>query len=294
MMAQSLWSQFLGSEVKLIQGKKYRTRIAEAGREHPETLVMTHPGGGHLETFAPNVVPLGKHIHTVGLEMLWHGFSDTPPIRGDRIDQEGEQVLDVLDALGVERAWVHGTASGGVVPTWLALHHPERLKGIIYQATTGGVQVKTGVRAAPAMVGGMSLTDHMMQMLKQPTREAVRDRLLHTVHPTHADLITDELIDIRLAIYLRPSTNEAMTSYYNHRTTFSVTEEEIARLKLPVLILASDASEQSVAGPQRLASLIPGAQFAVLKGTGLWGHWEAPQQFNEAVRRFILGGQAAN
>ena len=291
-MTPSLWLNFLGAQTRFVQGKKYRTRVVEAGREHPETLIMTHPGGGHLETFAPNIVPLSKHIHAVGLEMLWHGFSDTPPIEGDRTDMEGDQVLDVLDAMGVDKAWVHGTASGGVVPTWLALHHPERLKGIIYQATTGGVRVETGIWAAPPMVGGVSLTDQMFMVLKNPTREAVQDRLLHMVHPAHADMITEELIDVRLAIYGRPAANEAMTRYYTQRTTFAVTEEEISRVELPVLILASDQSDQSLAGPKRLATLIPGAQFKVLKGTGLWGHWEAPKEFNKAVAEFVLGGQA--
>jgi pimeloyl-ACP methyl ester carboxylesterase len=110
----SIWQSLLGSEVHFVQGAKYRSRVVEAGRGHAETLVMTHPGGGHLETFAHNITALGERIHAVGLEMLWHGFSEAPPISGDRIDQEAGQVLDVLDAMGIEKAWVHGTASGGV------------------------------------------------------------------------------------------------------------------------------------------------------------------------------------
>jgi pimeloyl-ACP methyl ester carboxylesterase len=293
-MTKTLWQTFLGSEVRIVRGAKFQTRIVEAGRGNPETLIMTHPGGGHLETFAHNIVPLGESIHAVGLEMLWHGFSGTPAIQGDRTDMEGQQVLDVLDALGVEKAWVHGAASGGVVPTWIALNHPDRLKGIIYQATSGGVRVDTGLPSIPPVVGGMSLSDQMFMMLKNPTREAVRDRLLHTVHPSHADMITEELIETRLAIYRRPSTNEAMTRYYSKPTKFAVTEDEISQLKMPVLILASDQSEQSVAGSQRMASLIQGAQFRVLKTTGLWGHWEAPDEFNEAILTFIRGGKVSD
>jgi pimeloyl-ACP methyl ester carboxylesterase len=134
----------------------------------------------------------------------------------------------------------------------------------------------------------MSLNDHMALLLKEPTRERVRERLLHTVHPRNADLITEELIDVRLALYQRPETNKAMTSYYAHPTTFSVTEEEIARVQLPVLVMANDLTGQSIAGPERLASLIPGARFTVLPQTGLWSHWESPGAFNETVLRFIL------
>ena len=92
--------------------------MLEAGHEHPETLVLTHAGGGHVETYARNIVPLGKSVHAVGVEMLWHGLSDGPPIQEDRIAQEGEQVVDVMDAMGVEKAWVASHGSGGVVLTW--------------------------------------------------------------------------------------------------------------------------------------------------------------------------------
>ncbi len=291
-MAKTIWVELLGAEVKLIQGPRFRSRILEAGREHAETLILTHPGGGHVESFAYNIVPLGQHIHTVGMEMLWHGFSDTPPIGEDRVAQEAEQVVDLLDALGVERAWVHGNASGGVVPTWLALNRPDRLKGIIYEATTGNVQVQTDAppRPPPTSAGGLTIAEQTLQLLKNPAWEGVRERLLHAFHPRHPERIPDELVDIRLALYSRPSTNEAMTRYYSHRIRYAVPEEEIARINLPVLVLASDAlGEQSVAGPRRLAAIIPGAQFKVLADTGLWGHWEAADTFNEAACQFILG-----
>ncbi|MGE0060349.1 MAG: alpha/beta fold hydrolase, partial [Dehalococcoidia bacterium] len=46
------------------------------------------------------------------------------------------------------------------------------------------------------------------------------------------------------------------------------------------------------AGPdagERLASIIPGAQFKLLPETGFWAHWEKPEIFNEAVRQFVSG-----
>lgn len=290
-MSTSIWLDLLGADVKIIQGSKYRTRILEAGPEHSETLILTHAGGGHVETYARNIVPLGKLLHAVGMEMLWHGFSDAPAIREDRIAQEGEQVLDVMDAIGVENAWVAGHGSGGVVLTWLALRHPERLKGLVYEATTGGVQVRTDAPPPPPPTpGGVSFAEQTLRLLKNPTREAVRQRLLSAMHPDHPERITDELIDVRLALYSRPTTNEAMARYYSGHAAFSATEEEAGRFKLPVLVLANDSrGEQSLVAPQRLASVIPGAQLKVLEGTGQWGHWEAPEEFNEAVSDFVLG-----
>ncbi|HEY7065035.1 MAG TPA: alpha/beta hydrolase [Chloroflexota bacterium] len=288
-MARSIWIDLLGAEVRLVEGKQYRTRILEAGRGQAETLVMVHGGGGHVETFARNVVPLGAHFHTVAMEMLWHGFSSAPPIAvppaGDRNAQVGEQILDLLDDLGQERAWLLGEAAGTSVVTWLALHHPDRLRGAIFESTGSGSRVQ-----AP---GGLSMGQFTLQLLAQPTWEMVRDRLLMVMHPDHPEHVTDELVDVRLALYSRPETNEALRRYYEHSATHgyasSMSDDERARLdnqlrRLPVLVIANDIPS---AGGQPPGPAIPGAEYTTLKGTGIWAHWEAPDEFNAIVRRFI-------
>jgi pimeloyl-ACP methyl ester carboxylesterase len=292
-MASSIWVDLLGAEVRLVQGKKYRTRILEAGRDHAETLVLIHGGGGHVESFARNVVPLAEHFHAVAMEMLWHGFSDGPPIAappaGDRNAQVGEQILDVLDALGVKKVWLLGEAAGANVVNWVALHHPERLSGVVFESTSGGAQVRSA--------GGLSMGQLTLRLLENPTWEVVRERLLMVMHPDHPEHVTDELVDVRLALYSRPQTNESMRRYYEysqaHGYASPTTGEERARLeaqlgKLPVLVIANDNSTDPRVG-QRPGPAIPGAQFKLLEGTGIWAHWEAAEEFNETVRRFILG-----
>jgi 2-hydroxy-6-oxonona-2,4-dienedioate hydrolase len=115
------------------------------------------------------------------------------------------------------------------------------------------------------------------------------------MHYQHPERVTDELVDIRLAHYSRPSTNEAQTRYYSYSaspaaSTRAPSEEDMTRVKLPVLVVWSDGS--GGVGPdagQRLASLVPGAQFKLLPETGFWAHWEKAAEFNEAVRQFIMG-----
>jgi pimeloyl-ACP methyl ester carboxylesterase len=112
------------------------------------------------------------------------------------------------------------------------------------------------------------------------------------MHYNHPERVSDELVDVRLAHYSRPSTNQGQRNYYSTGRVrpAPATEEEIARLRMPTLVLWSDGSGGSGPdGGQRLASLIPGAQFKVLTECGYWGHWEKPDVFNEAVRQFISG-----
>jgi pimeloyl-ACP methyl ester carboxylesterase len=200
----------------------------------------------------------------------------------------GEQILDLLDALGKERAWLLGEAAGASTVTWLALHHPERLQGAIFESTGGGAQVRT--------TGGLSMGQFTLRLLQHPTWEAVRDRLLMVMHPDCPEHVTDELVDVRLALYSRPETNESLRRYYEYSGTHgyasSTTEEDRARLdaqlsQLPVLVIANDLP--GLGETQRPGPAMPGAQYTALRGTGIWAHWEAPDEFNDTVRRFIKG-----
>ncbi len=291
--SMSVWVNFLGAEIKFVQGKKYRTHIAEAGQGHPDSLVMIHGGGGHLETFAFNVVPLSKYFHVVAMEALWHGLSDAPPIEDDRAGQVANQILDLMDAMGLQKVWLHGEALGASSVTHLALNHPDRLKGVILESGSGVAFKEGTIKPSLPPVGGIPMGERTLQLLKDPTWEGVRARLLMVMHNQHPERVTDELVDIRLAHYSRPSTNEAQTRYYSTSPAAiqrGPSEEVVSKISLPVLLVWCDGS--GGAGPdagERLASLIPGAQFRLLPETGYWAHWEKPDEFNEAVRQFIQG-----
>ena len=295
-MPQTIWTALLGAEVRFVEGAKYRTRIVEAGREHDTTLVMAHGGGGHLETFAYNVMPLAEHFHVIGMEMVCHGLSTVPDVVDDFNALVSEQVLDVMDALDLEKVWIHGEAGGGSGITPLVMEHPERLHGVIFESGIA-VNLKEGTYAPPAPpVGGMTMRDRTLQLLDNPTWEGVRARLLMVMHRDHPERVTDELVDVRLAHYSRPSTNEGQRKYYSrpNAASHNYTEEQIATIRLPVLVLWCDGN--SGLGPdagERVASIIPNAQFMLMPETGWWAHWEKPELFNAAVTRFIKGERVA-
>ncbi|MGW4567693.1 alpha/beta fold hydrolase [Streptomyces sp. NPDC004561] len=74
---------------------------------------------------------------TVTLDYRGTGDSDkprTPYSTGEFADD----VVAVLDALGVGRADVYGTSMGGRVAQCLAVHHPERVRALVLGCTSAG------------------------------------------------------------------------------------------------------------------------------------------------------------
>ena len=76
----------------------------------------------------------GPERRVVLLDLLGHGGSDKPRHAAEyRMDVYADQVLGLLDHLGVERAVVGGLSLGANVALHVAARHPERVQGLLIE-----------------------------------------------------------------------------------------------------------------------------------------------------------------
>jgi pimeloyl-ACP methyl ester carboxylesterase len=97
--------------------------------------------------------PLARHLaaagsHVVTVDLLGHGRSDRPadPLLYS-MTAFGEQVIDLLDHLGAERAVLGGTSLGANVSLEAAVHAPERVQGLIIEMPVLDNAVEAGILA---------------------------------------------------------------------------------------------------------------------------------------------------
>jgi pimeloyl-ACP methyl ester carboxylesterase len=97
--------------------------------------------------------------HVVTLDLLGHGRSDRPEDpREYSMTAFAEQVVHLLDHLGVETAVVGGTSLGANVSLEVAAIAPERVQGMIIEMPVLDNAVETGILAfAPLMFIGRHL-----------------------------------------------------------------------------------------------------------------------------------------
>ncbi len=273
----SLWTDLLGSQIRSI-GTRYRTRAIECG-DGP-TLVMLHGGGGHAEAFAKNVVRLGQRFHVLAIDMLWHGLSSKPPFPGKALPAYGEQVLDVLDTLGIDRASVEGEAIGGRAALWLGIHHPQRIEKLVLN-NTGGVRFTSDLENRDATRA--QYQQSASAAIESTSRETVRQRMLRLfVDPNQ---LTDELVEVRYRFYSDPETNRAQAAI---QMEADFEEDEVRKITAPALVLSSDSNP--LRGPdagQRLANLIPNGRFALVPGSTIWLQWEQAEVHDRLVADFL-------
>jgi pimeloyl-ACP methyl ester carboxylesterase len=287
-MMSTIHIDLLGSET-VYRGRKYRTRAIVAGEG--ETLILLHGIGGHAEAYSRNIRRLAERYRVVAIDFVWHGLSAKPPFDGQSIPTYADQVLDVLDDLGVESAFLEGESLGGWVGMWLALHNPGRIKKLVLN-TSAGVLYRKDATPDEVAAAQQALRDRSLRVLDDPSDENVRSRLEWLM--ASPDRVTDELLELRQTFYRDPETNASLRAVFSHRFSetgvvqFHLGEDDLARIRVPTLVLWSDHNPGH--GPEtgeRLASLIPGAQYALIEDAGHWPQWEQPERHDEIVLKFL-------
>ena len=287
----SIWVDLLGAEVKYYEGK-YRTRVIEAGEGEP--LVLIHGVGGHAEAYSRNVVRLSEHFRVMAIDLLWHGYSQkdgfTP---GRQQAMYAEQVVDLLDQVGAEKAHIEGESLGGWVGLTLAMHHADRVDKLVLN-TTIGVRFKDDGAREEHPGGRSLLATRSIEAVQDPNPETIRKRLEWLM--ATPERVTDELVDVRLNMYSDPEIRESLTAVFENSfgdgvTTPQFSEEDVAAIKAPTLVLWTDKNPgQGPEQGERFANAIPGAQLYVMSDAAHWPQWEHPEEHDAVVSKFLLNG----
>lgn len=290
----SVWVDLLGSQVRYL-GSRYRTRVIEAGDGPP--LLLLHGVGGHAEAYARNVVRLGRSSRAMALDLLWHGLSSKPEyVDGEDIPAYAGQILDLLDAEGIDRVDIEGESLGGWVALWLALHHPDRLNRMILN-TTAGIRFAPGTVPEKPKEGRELLAQRSLAAISEPTRETIRKRLEWLM--ATPDRVTDELVDLRFRLYSDPAIQASLREVFMNAFAGRgaprkvIPEDELARITTPTLVLWTDHNPGT--GPEvgrHIASRIPRAEFALMTDAAHWPQWEQPEEHDRIVAAFLAGGRA--
>jgi len=274
----------LGSETRYYQGPKYRTRVIERGEGTP--LILMHGGGGHAETYARNLARLGEGYRAMAPDFIWHGLSSTPRFAdGNWLAQFTDQILELLDLIGADKACFEGESLGAWIGMDLAINHPERVERLVLNTAWG--MVTPGAATEPDWA---ALRETSLNALHNPTLETIRKRL-EWLMPLGG--VTEELVELRRALWSRPATRSALAEYYER--LFSPECEKLlfddaalARIAAPTLLFWSE--KNPIAGPEearRLQGIIPDAELHVMAGAAHWPQWEGPEEHDRVVLEFL-------
>lgn len=287
------WTELLDCQVYQLHGR-YRTRVLESGTG--PALFLLHGTGGHLENYARNIKALARHFRVIAIDFIWHGRSQTEGFNQEIIPSLVDQVIDVMDQLKVDCAAVEAQSMGGWVAMQLALQHPERVNRLVLTTTMG-------YKPNPDLIPGYVEPDWTanlpasLSMLNDPSFDNVRNRMGRIL--ANPELLTDEAVLVRQAIYQRPELREVqlkfITEYLsgNVITKHTVTDELAAQIRQPVLVYWGDKNRTPPSFGQHLANTVQNGRFHCAANTGHWAQYESADEHNRVVTEFLLEDRAA-
>lgn len=119
-------------QTKVVDARGARVHYLECGHG-PRTVVLLHGWGSNPWVYERFMRGLPEdRFRTIAVD--WFGDSERP-WQGWSVSAFADEVRDVMDALGVERAALCGHSLGGITSQLFALRYLERLEGLILVGT---------------------------------------------------------------------------------------------------------------------------------------------------------------
>lgn len=205
------------------------------------------------------------------------GYGESTP-RGETITPRGlaDAVVELMDAIEVDRATVVGLSLGGLVAMELGLGSPERVSGLVLTATTAAPLTPEEAetrRSTAAQLERDGMFDHALEMA---------GRLFGPAARRDPQLVLDVLGTM---LTTSPAGASAALRGRAERPAY---DRLLRDLRVPVLVVAGDADSFSTAEvTAQLVASLPDPEVLILPGVGHLPNLEAPDRFDAAVRAFV-------
>ena len=176
--------------------RRARLSVMEAGLGPP--LLALHGLGGTKGSFLPTVAALAPQFRVIAVDLPGFGDSDKPI--GARYDPRffAAAAIDLLDALGLDRAHVIGNSLGGRIALEIGFRHPERVGRL------GLLAPALAWRRGRPFVPLLRLTRPELGLVQLAPRGVV-EGIVHRLIPGADDGWTAAGVDEFLRAYLTPA-----------------------------------------------------------------------------------------
>ena len=104
------------------------------GRAQSPAVLMIQGLGADKHGWDMQRIPLALHYRVIAFDNRGAGRSDKP-FGNYSLEQMADDAIDVLDALGVERAHIIGASMGGALAQIIGLRYPERVISLTLACT---------------------------------------------------------------------------------------------------------------------------------------------------------------
>lgn len=265
--------------VNSIKTGSFNTNYHDMGEG--ETILFIHGSGPGVSAYANwrlSMPTLSEKFRVIAPDMAGFGYTDRPDGMTYNMDVWVNQIIDLMDALNIEKTNLVGNSFGGALALALSIKYPNRFEKIV-------------------LMGAMGVEFELTKGLDQawgytPSLENMKS-LLDTFAYSRV-LVTDELAKMRYEASIREGFQESFGSMFPAPRQTSVSsmasnEEDIKAIDKNVLIIhGRDDKVIPFENSVRLHHLIEKSQLHSFAQCGHWSQIEHGERFNKLLKDFFL------
>ena len=276
----------------------YKTHLLYSGKDRERSMLLLHGGGPGVNAWINwrYALPFfGLHFNCLAPDLVGFGQTDhpDPPPSGMAgwSQLRVEQLLAVLDTLGIQQAHLVGQSrGGGMLALKLLESAPDRVKRVVLMGAAGisGGSEKTAVGSA----GHSDEGQNPATFYDAPSQEAMAEVIASFVYDVRSlEGVVEEMAAQRFKEAVQPEARRSFKAMYSSVSQGSTISENMLRqVSKPILLVHGREDRMVPVGSSYyLLQHLHDAQLHVYPKCGHWVQIEHQDSFHRLVLDFLSG-----
>ncbi|RIH87896.1 alpha/beta fold hydrolase [Calidithermus roseus] len=245
-----------------------------------DPLVLIHGHTLDARMWEPQLETFARYFQVICLDLRGYGRSDLPDLRPFRY---AEDLRNLLEHLHIDKAHLLGLSLGGNVALDFALNYPESTNALLVAGSS--------LKGFPTLPEAAALLSAIPARAREAGVEAAR--ALWLAHPFFEPALRNPKAAQLLQDIVRGYSGWHWMTGYPPSGPIEEIADRVGEIQAQTVVIIGEwdvPQHQLVA--EHLATRIPDARKAVIRGAGHMVNLEAPEEFNQLVITVLRGHQA--
>ena len=243
-------------------------------------VVLCYCRGGNATMWNSQVEAFSENYRFIRFEPRGHGKSDAPQDPSAYgLDTSAEDLLGLLDHLGIEKAYVGGLSMGGGITTRFTLLHQDRVEGlmVIDSGSAAGHPAGEEVRTMTSRVRKLAFTEGM-EAVAQYSIEEVGSFAGRAARGPEA---VEGIVEMFKA--LTPHGYTLTLEALDQAPAF---DDRLSEINVPTLCIVGD-EDPALEDVKFVHSQIEGSELVVVPNAGHFANLDQTEIFNGEILAFL-------
>jgi 2-succinyl-6-hydroxy-2,4-cyclohexadiene-1-carboxylate synthase len=248
-----------------------------------DALIFLHGFTGSVKDWKKTAELVDDRFYKIAVDLIGHGKSERP-IEVDKYSasSKNSQLLDIINHFIKGKVILLGYSMGGRAALSFAINHPEKIKGMILESTSAGIE-------EPAEREERVKSDEeLAEFIETNSIENFIDHWMNLeIFGTQKRFSNEQLQKLRTEKMQNSSIGLAQSLREFGTGRMPYLGDKLSLLEFPVLLITGELDSKFTQINQELVKKFPSAHHQIIQNAGHNVHLEEPEKFAKTVNQFL-------